>query len=104
MGALFITLNFFLIYKIFYQITHINKAAIGFLLLTILCSLFSLRFYNYNTLSVIIITCIILREYKNRLAVTNNVLIGILFSLLFLTKQNIFFATVLLVIINITDQ
>lgn len=101
MGALFITLNFFLIYKIFHQLTHNNKVAIGFLLLTIICSLFSLRCYNYNTLSVIIITCIILREYKNRLAVTNNVLIGILFGLLFLTKQNIFFATVLLVIINI---
>lgn len=102
MGGLFICLNYYLFYRIFYQFTKNKSTAVNWLLVLFdLELLASISIYNYNNLAIIIIACILLVEYRDRLALKNNLLIGFLFGLLFLTKQNLFFSIIFVSVVNI---
>lgn len=102
MSGLFVCLTYYLFYRIFYQFTKNRSAAVNWLLVLFnLELLFAISTYNYNNLAIIIIACILLVEYRDRLALKNNLLIGFLFGLLFLTKQNLFFSTIFVSVVNI---
>lgn len=102
MSGLFVCLNYYLFYRIFYQFTKNRSAAVNWLLVLFnLELLFAISTYNYNNLAIIIIACILLAEYRDRLALKNNLLIGFLFGLLFLTKQNLFFSIIFVSVVNI---
>lgn len=102
MSGLFVCLSYYLFYRIFYQFTKNRSAAVNWLLVLFnLEIVFAISTYNYNNLAIIIIACILLTEYRDRLALKNNLLIGFLFGLLFLTKQNLFFSTIFVSVVNI---
>jgi hypothetical protein len=101
LGACAVALMYYLFYCISQNISGNRRFSIAILLVCILYTLANLTIYNYNSLSIILILSIILCEFKDRRNIKNNVIIGLLLGLLFLTKQNISAVTVLLMTFNI---
>lgn len=100
-GGFFIALTFYLFYRAILLITDNQPISINTSLLTLIYAISALALYNYNTLSIIIILSVIMLEYKSRHSTINNIAVGFLLGLLFLTKQNIFVVIVMLSSLNI---
>lgn len=100
-GGVFISMMFYAFYKIILTVNQNNSDSLSFLIFAIIYAISSLAIYNYNTLSILIIFAMILIEFNSRISLFNNLLLGVLLGLLFLTKQNIFAFVVLMSTLNI---
>jgi hypothetical protein len=100
-GALMTALTYYLFYRVLLRVNGNKLFSLSILLITLIYTLANFTFYSYNTPAMAIILAIILCEFGDRLNRKNNILIGLLLGLLFMTKQNIGAVTAVMMTLNV---